>query len=96
MASKKDSSKPLRFSKGKDERNSVILMPSDKDALVDTHRFVRNNEEDHNLIESEGWKIRMARKYYNRLYKEYAIVDLTHYERNQIGMRWRVEKEVIR
>lgn len=40
-------------------------------------------------------KIRMARRYYDKLYKEYAIVDLSRYESRNIGMRWRTEKEVV-
>ena len=42
-----------------------------------------------------SWEQRLAIRYYNRLYKEYALVDLTYYEINKIGMRWRTEKEVI-
>eukprot|EP00299_Pterocystis_sp_00344_P011656 c5478_g1_i1.p1 GENE.c5478_g1_i1~~c5478_g1_i1.p1 ORF type:complete len:173 (+),score=31.69 c5478_g1_i1:541-1059(+) len=37
----------------------------------------------------------MARKYFDKLFKEYAIVDLSHYKEGKIGMRWRVEKEVM-
>ena len=42
-----------------------------------------------------SWEQRLAIHYYNRLYKEYALVDLTYYEINKIGMRWRTEREVI-
>jgi protein FRA10AC1 len=31
----------------------------------------------------------MAKKYYSKLYKEYALVDLSRYETGQIGCRWR-------
>ncbi len=34
----------------------------------------------------------MAKKYYDKLYKEYVIVDLSKYEKAQIGCRWRTEK----
>lgn len=44
---------------------------------------------------SLSWEQRLAIRYYNRLYKEYALVDLTYYEINKIGMRWRTEREVI-
>lgn len=42
-----------------------------------------------------SWEQRLAIRYYNRLFKEYALVDLTYYKVNKIGMRWRTEKEVI-
>ena len=42
-----------------------------------------------------SWEQRLAIRYYNRLFKEYALVDLTFYKLNKIGMRWRTEKEVI-
>jgi len=34
----------------------------------------------------------MAKKYYDKLYKEYALVDLRRFEKGQIGCRWRTEK----
>lgn len=42
-----------------------------------------------------SWEQRLAIRYYNRLFKEYALVDLSYYQINKIGMRWRTEKEVI-
>ena len=37
----------------------------------------------------------MAKKYYDKLFKEYCICDLTLYKLNKVAMRWRIEKEVI-
>ena len=37
----------------------------------------------------------MAAKYYKKLVKEYAVVDLSRYKEGKVGMRWRTEKEVI-
>lgn len=37
----------------------------------------------------------MAKKYYAKLFKEYAIVDLSQYESGRIGCRWRTEGEVL-
>ena len=42
-----------------------------------------------------SWEQRLAIRYYNRLFKEYALVDLTYYKINKIGMRWRTEREVV-
>lgn len=37
----------------------------------------------------------MAKKYYDKLFKEYCIADLTYYKQNKVALRWRIEKEVI-
>ena len=36
----------------------------------------------------------MARKFYNKLFKEYALVDLSRYQEGRLGLRWRTEAEV--
>jgi len=36
----------------------------------------------------------LAKKYYDKLFKEYCIADLSRYKENKIAMRWRIEKEV--
>mmetsp|Transcript_14080 Transcript_14080/g.21052 ORF Transcript_14080/g.21052 Transcript_14080/m.21052 type:complete len:247 (-) Transcript_14080:283-1023(-) len=70
------------------------LLSDDIVALRQHHQFVRNDEDDSTLL-SKSWEIRMARKYYNRLFKEYALCDLSRYTDGKIGLRWRVEKEVV-
>jgi protein FRA10AC1 len=37
----------------------------------------------------------MSRKYYDKLYKEFACIDLTRYKEGKFGLRWRTESEVI-
>lgn len=39
-------------------------------------RFVRSDEDDSN----DSWEVRMARRYYAKLFKEYAIADLSRYK----------------
>jgi hypothetical protein len=58
-------------------------------------RFIRTEEDDRADDSREAWEKRLARRYYERLYREYCIADLTRYREGQVGMRWRVEKEVI-
>jgi len=41
------------------------------------------------------WEERVAKNYYERLFKEYAIADLAQYEHGRIGLRWRTEAEVV-
>ncbi|KAL7638213.1 UNVERIFIED_CONTAM: hypothetical protein RMT77_011838 [Armadillidium vulgare] len=62
----------------------------DIDILRENHRFIW---EENAVIESWGKKI--AKKYYDKLFKEYCICDLSRYKTGQVGMRWRTEAEVI-
>jgi protein FRA10AC1 len=66
---------------------------SDLEALKEEHQFVRDDE--HDETNQHDWKVRMARKYYDKLYKEYAIVDLSRYGEGLVGLRWQTEAEVL-
>ena len=70
-----------------------IINPTDLLELQSVHQFVRDSEEDVKL--RGDWKIRMARRYYDRLYKEFAIFDVSRHREGLLGMRWRTEDEVI-
>lgn len=72
----------------------MSLQESDLKALKDCHQFVRDDEVDAKLITND-WKARMARKYYDELYKEFAIIDLSRHEEGLIGLRWRTKEEVV-
>ena len=39
---------------------------------------------------------RVAKKYEGKLFKEYAIPDLSRWDTQGVGLRWRTEKEVAR
>jgi len=62
----------------------------DIDVIKDHHRFLWNESD----VE-ESWEVQLAKRYYDKLFKEYCIIDLTRYKENQFGMRWRVETEVL-
>uniref|UniRef100_A0A914MM54 Protein FRA10AC1 n=1 Tax=Meloidogyne incognita TaxID=6306 RepID=A0A914MM54_MELIC len=48
------------------------------------------------MTESEAnWGARLAKRYYDKLFKEYCVVDLTKYKQNVYAMRWRTEKELF-
>jgi protein FRA10AC1 len=72
---------------------SATLDSEERAVLRRSHQFVRDDDEDERR--KADWEVRMARKYYDKLFKEYAIVDLSRYETDQIGMRWRTEGEVM-
>ncbi|CAO4363772.1 unnamed protein product [Caenorhabditis nigoni] len=65
---------------------------TDLDVLKKHHKFVWNEEDEGK--EPESWEKRMAKKYYEKLYREFAIIDLSMYKNNKFGLRWRTENEV--
>lgn len=70
-----------------------IITKEDERILDQFHQFIRDDEDDEE--KQTDWRVRMARRYYDKLFKEYAVVDLSQYTSGNIGMRWRTEKEVI-
>jgi protein FRA10AC1 len=60
--------------------------------LTITYRFVREADENDTEI---SWEQRIAKRYYEKLFKEYAICDLKRYKEGRIAMRWRTENEVV-
>lgn len=67
------------------------MVTSDEDALRSAHRFLRSSDDDNDT----SWESRLAAKYYSRLFKEYAIADLSRWREKQLGLRWRTEREVV-
>ncbi|KAG2235255.1 hypothetical protein INT48_004722 [Thamnidium elegans] len=63
---------------------------TERDILNENHKFVRENNE-----RNSTWEQRVAKKYYDKLFKEYAICELKFYKQGKIALRWRVEKEVV-
>ena len=41
------------------------------------------------------WQERMVKQYHSHLYKSHVMADLTRYQVNQIGFRWRTKQEVM-
>ncbi|KAL3679141.1 hypothetical protein R1sor_022097 [Riccia sorocarpa] len=64
---------------------------TDMDTLRETYRFIRTEEDD----SERTWEQRLAKRYYDKLFKEYCIADMSRYKESKIGFRWRTEKEVI-
>ena len=66
---------------------------TDLDVIRENVKFVYDEEDEES--ELTDWNQRVAKRYWDKLYKEYAIGDLTYFKTGQIGMRWRTEKEVV-
>ncbi|OAY44801.1 protein FRA10AC1 [Manihot esculenta] len=75
------------------ERSSNVKLPvkTDRDTLREGYRFIRTEEDDMDT----SWEQRLVKRYYDKLFKEYCIADMSHYKSGKIGLRWRTEKEVI-
>ncbi|XP_010523675.1 PREDICTED: protein FRA10AC1 isoform X2 [Tarenaya hassleriana] len=77
---------------GKEKPTEVKLpVKTDYDTLREGYRFIRSEEDDLNA----SWEQRLVKRYYDKLFKEYCIADLSRYKTGQIGLRWRTEREVI-
>lgn len=72
---------------------SKAKVRSDMDAIRDHHRFIR--ADGGHVGYDASWEERLAARYYKKLVKEYAIVDLGRYKEGKVGMRWRTEAEVV-
>jgi len=58
-------------------------------AIISGHcRFIRSEEED--AVAEDRWALRLAKRYYAKLYREYAIVDLSRYQVWPIETSWRL------
>ncbi|XP_075524632.1 protein FRA10AC1 homolog [Dermacentor variabilis] len=65
---------------------------TDFDIIRENHQFLWDESDDE---EPPTWEKQLAKRYYDKLFKEYCICDLTYYQANKIAMRWRTEQEVI-
>lgn len=63
---------------------------TDSDIIRENHRFLWEEED-----EATTWGQKLAKTYYDRLFKEYCLCDLSRYKEKKVGMRWRTEKELI-
>jgi len=63
---------------------------SDLDVIKENHRFLWDNIDNTKLT----WEQQLAKNYYDKLFHEYCICDLSRFKENKIAMRWQTEKEV--
>ncbi|KAJ3343908.1 hypothetical protein HDU93_005191 [Gonapodya sp. JEL0774] len=62
------------------------------DILREQHRFLRTADDDSQL--NSSWEARLAKRYYDRLFREFALCDLRYYKQGKIALRWRTGEEV--
>ncbi|KAK7690462.1 hypothetical protein QCA50_005560 [Cerrena zonata] len=59
--------------------------------ICSRYRFLREDNDQEPLT----WEEQLAKKYYDNLYREYAVCDLKHYKSGNFSLRWRTEDEVL-
>ncbi|KAM3859966.1 protein FRA10AC1 [Diretmus argenteus] len=74
-----------------DFKRSTAKDKTDLDVVRDNHRFLWRDEDEEDMT----WEKELAKKYYDKLFKEYCIADLSRYKDNKFGFRWRIENEVV-
>eukprot|EP00850_Spirogloea_muscicola_P011072 SM000067S20349 [mRNA] locus=s67:448614:449712:- [translate_table: standard] len=81
--------RPMRFYGGRGGGgggNSGAQLPArtDLDTLRETYRFIRSENDD-----ADGtWEQRLARRYHDKLFKEYCIADMSRYKENKARFRY--------
>ncbi|XP_048407244.2 protein FRA10AC1 [Stegostoma tigrinum] len=74
-----------------DLKRSTVNDKTDLDVIKENHRFLWREDDEADMT----WEKMLAKKYYDKLFKEYCIADLSRYKCSKFGFRWRVDKEVI-
>ncbi|CAL8281734.1 unnamed protein product [Merluccius merluccius] len=77
--------------KVEDLKRSTEKDKTDLDVVRENHRFLWRDEDEEDMT----WEKELAKKYYDKLFKEYCIADLSRYKENKFGFRWRTENEVV-
>jgi protein FRA10AC1 len=74
---------------GRDQlRRNASADQTDLDVLLEHHRFIWEDDDDQGEDgkSSLSWGQRLAKKYYERLYREYCICDLSRYDENKVRL----------
>lgn len=66
---------------------------SELEVLQKNHRFIRDEDEDQ--VAARTWEEQLSLSWYNKLFREYALCDLTQYKSGGVALRWRTEQEVL-
>ena len=56
---------------------------TDLDVIHENHRFLWTDKDESN----ENWAKKLAKKYWDKLFKEYCISDLSRYKENKVCFR---------
>ena len=68
---------------------------TERDILEQHHRFIRDGNGDSASTDSISEEKLLAKKYYDGLFREFALVDLSLWKYQKVAMRWRTKAEVL-
>lgn len=68
--------------------------PADLAALRSHFQFLRDDAADA-AAGAADWRVRLSARYYRRLFREYALADLSLAREGRLGLRWRTAAEVV-
>ncbi|KAL5504205.1 hypothetical protein ACEPAH_8279 [Sanghuangporus vaninii] len=88
------------YGRASNSRPPVPTGLTEFDILKASHRFLREEDDPDTNADADrnadgSWGDRLAQKYYDSLYREFAVCDLKHYKSGNFALRWRTEEEVI-
>lgn len=63
--------------------SSSTSFATEFDILKSSHKFLRQ-ENDHTESRNTSWNDQLAQKYYDNLFREFAVCDLKHYKSGNV------------
>jgi protein FRA10AC1 len=66
--------------------SSSTAVATEFDILKASHKFLRQDE-DHAEARNASWNDQLAQKYYDNLFREFAVCDLKHYKSGNVLRR---------
>eukprot|EP00833_Pecoramyces_ruminatium_P016773 jgi/Orpsp1_1/1190805/evm.model.d7180000081316.1 len=79
------------YNGSKDKFKKEEKIQTEYDILKKEFKFIRTEKDN----DDSTWEKRIAKKYYDKLYKEYCLANLVYYKEGKIALRWRIERELI-
>ncbi|KAI9717029.1 MAG: hypothetical protein M1812_004964 [Candelaria pacifica] len=76
------------------EKPTLGSVRTERDILEANHRFIRDEGQNDSHIDRDQEKD-LARRYYDSLFREFALIDLSRWREKQVAMRWRTKSEVL-
>ncbi|KAJ6260132.1 hypothetical protein Dda_4353 [Drechslerella dactyloides] len=66
---------------------------TERDLLEEEFQFLRDDDGGEQHTENTAKEI--AKKYYDNLFREFALIDLSRWREGQVALRWRTKQEVL-
>ncbi|THH08585.1 hypothetical protein EW145_g2607 [Phellinidium pouzarii] len=84
------------YKHGSSSRLPERVTTTEFDVLKASHQFLRDDDDaETGGDRAQSWEDQLAKKYYDNLYREFAVCDLKHYKSGNFALRWRTEAEVL-